>query len=173
MERGRPRLWRGLPLAAALALALAAGGCSLSSQFDSLFGGGDKSDTTGSITPPPGTKEASELPPDADLALCARRRQRGAQPRRQGRQPAVGKSATGARGTVTPIASAYTQDGHTCRDFLASYVNGSIAVLAAGRGLQAAQGRLGSAHAQALEALVSLRAVPRRALHPGAIGTPH
>ena len=29
---------------------------------------------------------------------------------------------TGARGTVTPIASAYTQDGLTCRDFLASYV---------------------------------------------------
>ena len=31
---------------------------------------------------------------------------------------------TGARGTVTPIASAYTQDGRTCRDFLASYVSG-------------------------------------------------
>ena len=29
---------------------------------------------------------------------------------------------TGARGTVTPVASAYTQDGFTCRDFLASYV---------------------------------------------------
>ena len=29
---------------------------------------------------------------------------------------------TGARGTVTPIASAYTQDGQICRDFLASYV---------------------------------------------------
>jgi len=32
---------------------------------------------------------------------------------------------TGARGTVTPIASAYTQDGQTCRDFLASYVTKS------------------------------------------------
>ena len=32
---------------------------------------------------------------------------------------------TGARGTVTPIATAYTQDGQTCRDFLASYVQGS------------------------------------------------
>jgi len=29
---------------------------------------------------------------------------------------------TGARGTVTPIADAYTQDGFTCRDFLASYI---------------------------------------------------
>lgn len=30
--------------------------------------------------------------------------------------------ATGARGTVTPIASAYSQNGRVCRDFLASYV---------------------------------------------------
>ena len=29
---------------------------------------------------------------------------------------------TGARGTITPLASAYNQDGLTCRDFLASYV---------------------------------------------------
>ena len=29
---------------------------------------------------------------------------------------------SGARGTVTPIASAYDRDGATCRDFLASYV---------------------------------------------------
>lgn len=29
---------------------------------------------------------------------------------------------TGARGTVTPLASAYTQAGVTCRDFLASYL---------------------------------------------------
>ncbi len=32
---------------------------------------------------------------------------------------------TGARGSVTPLASAYSSDdGRTCRDFLASYVNG-------------------------------------------------
>ena len=29
---------------------------------------------------------------------------------------------TGARGTVTPIADAYTQGGFQCRDFLASYI---------------------------------------------------
>jgi len=33
---------------------------------------------------------------------------------------------TGARGTITPLATDYDQDGRTCRDFLASYVkNGS------------------------------------------------
>ncbi len=31
---------------------------------------------------------------------------------------------TGARGTVTPLASAYSQDGFQCHDFLASYVKG-------------------------------------------------
>ena len=32
---------------------------------------------------------------------------------------------TGARGSVTPLAQAYaSEDGRTCRDFLASYVNG-------------------------------------------------
>jgi surface antigen len=30
--------------------------------------------------------------------------------------------SSGSRGTVTPIASAYTQDGETCHDFLASYI---------------------------------------------------
>ena len=41
-----------------------------------------------------------------------------------------GVQHTGARGTVTPVANAYTQDGFTCRDFLASYVkNGNEAWL--------------------------------------------
>ena len=121
---GRSRLWRGLAASAALALALAAGGCSLSGQLDSVFGGSDKSDTTGSITPPPGTK-GSELPPDADLAFAriavSEVLNRGG---KDASQPWE-NPRSGARGTVTPIAAAYTQDGHTCRDFLASYVSGS------------------------------------------------
>ena len=120
---GRSRLWRGLAAGAALALALAAGGCSLSGQFDSVFGGSDKSDATGSITPPPGTK-SSELPPDADLAFAriavSEVLNRGGKDASQSWE----NPRSGARGTVTPITAAYTQDGHTCRDFLASYVNG-------------------------------------------------
>ncbi len=95
----------------------------MSYQMDSLFGG-DKSDTTGSITPPPGAK-AAELPPEADLVftraavseVLARGTKDASQPWENPR--------SGARGTVTPIASAYTMGGHTCRDFLASYVRGS------------------------------------------------
>ena len=64
---------------------------------------------------------------------------------------------TGARGTVTPIASAYSQDGQTCRDFLASYVNGSSQSWLQGEACKRDKG-LGSAHAQALEAVLSARA---------------
>ncbi len=32
--------------------------------------------------------------------------------------------ATGARGSVTPLTSAYTENGNTCREFLVSHVQG-------------------------------------------------
>lgn len=113
-----------MPLAAVLAVALGSGGCSLSGQFDSFFGG-DKADQTGSITPPPGTKEVAELPPDADLAYA---RAAASELLRRGEKDASiawENPRTGARGTVTPVASAYTSDGRTCHDFLASYVTSS------------------------------------------------
>ena len=96
----------------------------MSYQLDSLFGTG-KSDLTGTITPPPGAKAAEELPPDADLAYARAAASevlsRGAKDMSQSWE----NPRTGARGTVTPIASAYTQDGKTCRDFLASYIHGT------------------------------------------------
>jgi hypothetical protein len=118
----RRRLWRGLAAAGALSLSLCEGGCSLSGQFDSLFG--EKPDRTASIAPPPGTKEVTQLPPDADLvyaraavtAVLSREEKDTSMPWEN--------PGTGARGTITPIASAYTQDGQTCRDFLASFVSG-------------------------------------------------
>lgn len=119
----RLRLWRGLPVAAALTLGLGCGGCSLSGTFDSYFGS-DK-DTTGSITPPPGAKAEAALPPDADLAFA---RAAASEMLRRGEKDSSltwENPRSGARGTVTPIAAAYTQDGQTCRNFLASYVSGS------------------------------------------------
>ena len=122
----RARIWRVLPLVGALTLALAGAGCSLpTSQFDSLFGGSDKADTTGSITPPPGAQGVAEMPPEGDLAYA---RAAASDVLARGGKDASApweNPQTGARGTVTPIAAAYTQDGQTCRDFLASYVNGN------------------------------------------------
>ena len=126
-QRARHPVLRCLPGGIfALALGFATGGCSFSYQLDSLFAKKDEVETSGSIRPSVGPKPASEMPNESDLAHA---RAAASEVLAKG-----GKDAsmpwenpnTGARGTVTPIAAAYTQDGMTCRDFLASYVrNGS------------------------------------------------
>ena len=115
------RPWRGATLGAALILAAGSGGCSLSMQLDSMFS--DKSDHTGSIAPAPIDKKSAEVPTDADLAYA--RAAASEVLRRGGKDSSMPweNPASGARGTVTPIASAYTVEGRTCRDFLASYVS--------------------------------------------------
>jgi len=67
---------------------------------------------------------AAELPPEADMALT---RAAVNEVLGRGRKDASvpwENPASGARGTVTAIASAYTIDQTQCHDFLASYVNG-------------------------------------------------
>jgi hypothetical protein len=95
----------------------------MSGQFDSVFGG-DKSDQTGTITPPPGAKQMTQLPPDADLVFT-RAAVSDVLNRPNDASVPWENPRSGARGTVTPLASAYTSDGQTCRDFLASYVQGT------------------------------------------------
>jgi len=108
----------------------------MSSHLDSFFG----SDPTGSVKPPPGSKETTRLPPDADLAYA-----RAAATAILGRgekdssQPWENPD-TGTRGTVTPVASAYTQDGQTCRNFLASFVTGSSQAWVEGEACKQQQG---------------------------------
>ncbi len=119
-------------------MALASGGCSMSYQlnsydFGSLLGGGHKADTadiTGSIGRRPESKSksaAARLPPDGDLAYA---KVAVAKVLALGRKYASlpwENPATGARGTITPITAAYAGDnGQTCRDFLASYIKGSL-----------------------------------------------
>ena len=58
---------------------------------------------------------------------------------------------TGARGTVTPLASAYTQDGFTCRDFLASYVRKDSESWLQGDGCRIHQGRWEVRHMKPLQ----------------------
>jgi hypothetical protein len=118
----RPRLWRRVLPAAALLLALPAGACSY--QLGSMFGHDNaKAEVTGSIASSPrAADEAAGPPADADLAYA-----RAAATQAlaiDGKTTSVPweNPQTGARGTITPLAAAYTQDGFVCRDFLASYV---------------------------------------------------
>jgi hypothetical protein len=124
------RLWRtglcrAVLIGCVLSAALAGGGCSFSYQLGSLFEKDDaKPETTGSTSPAPAapSAEATALPPDGDLAYAkaaaAELLSHGGKDASQSWE----NPGTGARGTVTPLAAAYSQSGFTCRDFLASYV---------------------------------------------------
>jgi hypothetical protein len=104
---------------------LTAAGCSFSWQLDSLFGKKDEAETTASV-PTTKSEPGDGLPAEVDLAY-ARAAASDVLPRggKDTSQPWE-NPRTGARGTVTPIATVYNNAGFTCRDFLASYVvNGS------------------------------------------------
>ncbi len=123
------------PLAAALVLGSGSGGCSFSYQLGSLFGKDDETAaTTGSIAAGKSVRPADNSagkvaetavappPQDSDLDYA---RAAAAMVLTSGRKNASmpwENPKTGARGTVTPLATAYNQDGLLCRDFLASYV---------------------------------------------------
>lgn len=114
-------------MAATVALiAVSFGGCSF--RLGSMFG--DKkddpatADVTGSITPVRVSDDTNLT--DSDLALT---RNAASEVMTRGGKDASQpweNPQTGARGSVTPLASAYQGDGgRTCRDFLASYVRGT------------------------------------------------
>jgi hypothetical protein len=118
--RLKPRLWRPARLSvAAISLAFACSGCSFSYQLESVFGK-STGEPTGSVT----IAQALALPPDADLAYA--RAAAAELLNRGGKDLSLPweNPHTGARGTVTPIATAYNQHGLVCHDFLASYVRG-------------------------------------------------
>jgi surface antigen len=147
---GRSRIWRLLP-AVAIALALPAGGCSFSYQLGSLFGQDDKkSDVTGSIASSAGAATLAAQPASAEPAdaatetdLVYARAAASEALSRDGQTTSVPweNPRTGARGTVTPLAAAYTQDGFTCRDFLASYVRQGTESWLQGEGCRVHQGK--------------------------------
>ena len=116
------------------------GGCSLSGQFDSLLRLQRQVRPHRLDHAAAGAKTAAQLPPDADLAYA---RAAASAVLSRGEKDASlpwENPRTGARGTVTPIASAYTQDGQTCRDFLASYVSGSSQAWLQGEACKQQQG---------------------------------
>jgi surface antigen len=116
MRRLQARAW-------VLSLALMGGGCSFSYQLDSVLANKDAGAAAEAYAPRAAAPKATaEMPTETDLAIA-----RAAVSEvliKGGKHSSVPweNPKTGARGTVTPLASAYSQDGVTCRDFLASYV---------------------------------------------------
>ena len=96
------------------------GGCSFSRSDGGAFAKMEDREVTGSITPP----VSPPVPTEADLVFA---RTAASDVLTKGDKDASQpweNPETGARGSVTPLAQAYTSEGRTCRDFLASYVNG-------------------------------------------------
>jgi hypothetical protein len=124
----KARLWRLRAKAIALSLALGAAtsGCSLSYKLDSFLGRDtEKAEHTASVRPAPAPKPGpagAAVPADNDLDFAkAAATELLTRPEKNASQPWENPD-TGARGTVTAIADAYTSDGFQCRDFLASYI---------------------------------------------------
>jgi surface antigen len=140
----RPLSYSGTALAslrliAVAALTLAVGGCAVSGQFGSMFSGKsdearaqtetralalDGDETTGAAgSPPASAKGVSGAASETDLVFA---RLAIVEVLSHGSKRDVSvpweNPNSGARGTVTPIASAYARDGNICHDFLASYV---------------------------------------------------
>ena len=102
-------------------IGVGAGGCSLS-RTDGPFARVDDNEVTGALGP---AQASGPAPTETDLAFA---RNAASDVLTKGDKDASQpweNPETGARGSVTPLAQAYTSDGRTCRDFLASYVNGS------------------------------------------------
>jgi len=138
------RAWRGVgllairpvgPFMAVIVIGLGIGGCSLSRSEDGPFAKMDDS-VTGSIM--------SQVPPAPTASDLAFARNAASDVLSKGDKDSSQhweNPETGARGSVTPIAQAYSNDGRTCRDFLASYVNGRTESWLRGAGCQGGRGR--------------------------------
>jgi surface antigen len=121
----------------ALVCAMAASGCSYKIGQSAVPK--DDEVVTGSITP---AAQVDAMPTETDLAFARTAASdvltRGP---KDSSQPWENPK-TGARGSVTPLASSYTsEDGRTCRDFLASYVNGHSEAWLQGEACRGEQGR--------------------------------
>jgi 17 kDa outer membrane surface antigen len=117
-------------------------GCSFSYQLDNLFAKADQGTVQhgGSLrlaTPRP----VVEAPSEGDLTIARAVASDVLTKGDKDVSMSWENPTTGARGTVTPLASAYTQDGNLCRDFLASYVKNGTEGWLHGAGCRADRGK--------------------------------
>ncbi|MCA6112148.1 RT0821/Lpp0805 family surface protein [Bradyrhizobium cenepequi] len=118
-------------------IGLGTGGCALS-RGDS-FARLDDKDFTGALR---ATQVKASAPTDSDLAFARNAATDVLTKGDKDSSQAWENPETGARGSVTPLAQAYAaEDGRTCRDFLASYVNGRTESWLQGAGCRSGRGR--------------------------------
>ena len=128
------------PAGAVLTLILVgvgSGGCSFS-RGDGAFAKMDDNDVTGSLKSGP---TSPPVPTEADLALARTAASDVLTMGNKDSSQPWENPETGARGSVTPLAQAYSSEGRTCRDFLASYVIGRSESWLQGAACQAGHGR--------------------------------
>jgi surface antigen len=110
----------------------------MSSHMDNFSANPSLGDTTGSIR---NARAEARGPTDSDMAFARNAASdvlsRGG---KDASQPWENPE-TGARGSVTPLASAYADKGRTCRDFLASYVQGKSEAWMQGAACKSARGQ--------------------------------
>ena len=117
----------------------ASGGCSMS-RTDSAFAKMEgKADVTGSVNP--AGQPRNDGPTETDLALARTAASDVLTKGRKDSSQPWENPETGARGSVTPLAQAYSSDGRTCREFLASYVYGTSESWLQGAACQSTHGQ--------------------------------
>jgi surface antigen len=132
---GRVGLSAIRPVGAVMALILigaGSGGCSLS-RNDMAFARMEDHEATGALA-------NAAVPTERDLAFARNAASDVLTKGTKDSSQPWENPETGARGSVTPLAQAYTSDGRTCRDFLASYVNGRSESWLQGAACQSGQG---------------------------------
>ncbi len=115
---------------------IGSGGCSLSRTEAAFARMGDR-DSTGAISLAAG----GSAPTEGDLAFARNAASDVLTKGDKDSSQPWENTETGARGSVTPLAEAYSSEGRTCRDFLASYVNGRSENWLQGAACQSGQGR--------------------------------
>ena len=128
------------PGGAAMALiliGLGTGGCSLARP--DAYAKMQQADVTGALAKPAAT---APVPTESDLAFARTAASDVLTKGDKDSSQPWENPETGARGSVTPLSQAYSaEDGRTCRDFLASYVNGRSESWLQGAACKAGHGR--------------------------------
>jgi surface antigen len=116
---------------------LGAGGCSFS-RGDGAFAKMDDYEVTGALG---SGKAGTSVPTETDLAFARTAASDVLTKGDKDSSQPWENPDTGARGSVTPLAQAYSSDGRTCRDFLASYVKDRSETWLQGAACQTGRGR--------------------------------